>query len=203
MTAENKSMETKIHIRSAVAADIPVLRGLIDASVRELQAQDYTPAQMEGALQTVFGVDSQLIADGTYFVAEAKSDGGAELADTKMAGAEPVIAGCGGWSKRKTLYGSDHWTGREDALLDPVHDAAKIRAFFIHPAWARRGVGSMILEACEAAAKSAGFSRYEMGATLTGAKLFGVKGYVAVKRIEIPLVNGESLPVIHMEKRAL
>lgn len=196
-------METKIHIRSAVAADIPVLRGLIDASVRELQAQDYTPAQMEGALQTVFGVDSQLIADGTYFVAEAKSDGGAELADTKMAGAEPVIAGCGGWSKRKTLYGSDHWTGREDALLDPVHDAAKIRAFFIHPAWARRGVGSMILEACEAAAKSAGFSRYEMGATLTGAKLFGVKGYVAVKRIEIPLVNGESLPVIHMEKRAL
>jgi GNAT superfamily N-acetyltransferase len=196
-------MEMKIHIRPAVPADIPVLRGLIDASVRELQAQDYTPAQMEGALKTVFGVDSQLIADGTYFVAEAKPDGGAKLADTKMAGAEVMIAGCGGWSKRKTLYGSDHWTGREDALLDPVHDAAKIRAFFIHPAWARRGVGSMILEACEVAAKSAGFTRYEMGATLTGAKLFGVKGYVALKRIEIPLVNGESLPVIHMEKRAL
>lgn len=200
--AENKSMETKIHIRPAVTADIPVLRGLIDASVRELQAQDYTPGQIEGALKTVFGVDSQLVADGTYFVAEAEPDD-AELAEAKTAGAIPAIAGCGGWSKRKTLYGSDHWTGREDALLDPLQDAAKIRAFFIHPAWARRGVGSMILEACEVAARAAGFTRYEMGATLTGAKLFGVKGYVAVKHIEIPLVNGESLPVIHMEKRAV
>jgi GNAT superfamily N-acetyltransferase len=194
-------METKIHIRPAVAADIPVLRGLIDASVRELQAQDYTPAQIEGALKTVFGVDSQLIADGTYLVAEAMP-GAAELADAKIAGSAPVIAGCGGWSKRKTLYGGDKWTGREDSLLDPLHDAAKIRAFFIHPAWSRRGVGTLILEACEAAAKSVGFTRYEMGATLTGAKLFGVKGYVPVRRIEIPLVNGESLPVIHMEKRA-
>jgi GNAT superfamily N-acetyltransferase len=194
-------METKIHIRPAVAADIPVLRGLIDASVRELQAQDYTPAQIEGALKTVFGVDSQLIADGTYLVAEAMP-GAAELADAKIAGSAPVIAGCGGWSKRKTLYGGDKWTGREDSLLDPLHDAAKIRAFLIHPAWSRRGVGTLILEACEAAAKSVGFTRYEMGATLTGAKLFGVKGYVPVRRIEIPLVNGESLPVIHMEKRA-
>jgi GNAT superfamily N-acetyltransferase len=100
------------------------------------------------------------------------------------------------------LYGSDQWTGRKDELLDPRRDAAKIRAFFIHPDWARRGIGSMILEACEAAAKAAGFTRYEMGATLTGAKLFGVKGYVAVKPIEIPLVNGERLPVIHMEKQA-
>jgi GNAT superfamily N-acetyltransferase len=193
MIAENKSMDTKIHIRPALPADVPVLQQLIDASVRELQAQDYTPAQMEGALKTVFGVDSQLIADGTYLVAEALLTGDARA----------VIAGCGGWSKRKTLYGGDKWSGREDSLLDPLHDAAKIRAFFIHPAWARRGVGTLILEACEAAAKSAGFTRYEMGATLTGAKLFGVKGYVAVRRIEIPLVNGESLPVIHMEKRAV
>jgi GNAT superfamily N-acetyltransferase len=191
MIAENKSMDAKIHIRPAVPADVPVLQQLIDASVRELQAQDYTPAQMEGALKTVFGVDSQLIADGTYLVAEALAAGDACA----------VIAGCGGWSKRKTLYGGDKWTGREDSLLDPLNDAAKIRAFFIHPAWARRGVGTLILEACEAAAKSAGFTRYEMGATLTGAKLFGVKGYVAVRRIEIPLVNGESLPVIQMEKR--
>jgi GNAT superfamily N-acetyltransferase len=186
-------MDTKIHIRPAVPADVPVLQKLIDASVRELQAQDYTPAQMEGALNTVFGVDSQLIADGTYLVAEALPAGDAGA----------VIAGCGGWSKRKTLYGGDRWTGREDSLLDPLHDAAKIRAFFIHPAWARRGVGTLILQACEVAAKSAGFTRYEMGATLTGVKLFGVKGYVAVRRIEIPLVNGESLPVIHMEKRVL
>ena len=190
-----------IHIRLATSVDIPVLRTLIDASGRGLQAQDYSPAQIEGALKTVFGVDSQLIADGTYFVAEA-DPGTLQRAEQKNVHAEPVIAGCGGWSKRKTLYGSDHWTGREDALLDPRHDAAKIRAFFIHPAWARRGIGSMILEACEAAARAAGFTRYEMGATLTGAKLFGTRGYVAVRPIAIPLLNGETLPVIHMEKQA-
>ena len=179
-------MQSNIHLRLAVPDDVPILRELIDKSVRGLQTQDYTPAQIEGALKTVFGVDSQLIADGTYIVAEAES----------------MLVGCGGWSKRKTLYGSDHWTGREDAPLDPHCDAAKIRAFFIHPDWARRGVGSMILQACEDAARAAGFTRYEMGATLTGAKLFGVKGYVAVKPISIPLVNGEMLPVIHMEKQA-
>jgi GNAT superfamily N-acetyltransferase len=194
-------MERKIQLRLAVPADIPVLRELIDASVRGLQPQDYSGAQIEGALKTVFGVDSQLIADGTYIVAEAPLDG-VERADEKDSKTKAVIAGCGGWSKRKTLYGSDQWTGREDELLDPRRDAAKIRAFFIHPDWARRGIGSMILEACEAAAKAAGFTRYEMGATLTGAKLFGVKGYVAVRPIEIPLVNGERLPVIHMEKQA-
>src|SRR5215472_4875839 len=111
------------------------------------------------------------------------------------------IVGCGGWSKRKTLYGSDHWTGREDLLLDPQRDAAKIRAFFIHPDWARQGVGSKILQACEDAARAAGFNRYEMGATLTGAKLFGAKGYLPVKPISVPLNNGETLPVIHMEKQ--
>jgi GNAT superfamily N-acetyltransferase len=194
-------MNGNVHLRLAVPADIPVLRELIDASVRGLQAKDYTPAQIEGALETVFGVDSQLIADGTYVVAEALP-GGTERANEGIAQSTPVIIGCGGWSKRKTLYGSDHWTDREDALLDPLHDAAKIRAFFIHPGWARRGVGSLILQACEDAARSAGFTRYEMGATLTGAKLFGVKGYVAVRPISIPLVNGESLPVIHMEKQA-
>src|SRR6266700_2642015 len=124
-------MQANIALRLAVPEDVPILRELIDASVRGLQMQDYTPAQIEGALKTVFGVDSQLIADGTYIVAESGSK----------------IVGCGGWSKRKTLYGSDHWTGREDALLDPHCDAAKIRAFFIHPDWARRGVGSMILQA--------------------------------------------------------
>ena len=190
-----------IHLRLAVPEDIPVLSELIEASVRGLQAQDYTQAQIEGALKTVFGMDSQLIADGTYIVAEAEADSG-DRVGTANAPSGLMIVGCGGWSKRKTLYGSDHWTGREDALLDPLRDAAKIRAFFIHPDWARRGVGSMILKACEDAAKSAGFTRYEMGATLTGAKLFGAKGYLAVKPISIPLANGESLPVIHMEKQA-
>jgi len=196
----------KIRIRKAVAADVPVLRGLIEASVRELQAEDYTSAQMEGALETVFGVDSQLVEDGTYFVAEVKvrpapADGN-QAAGLGKQQAEWVIGGCGGWSKRKTLYGGDRWTGREDTLLDPQRDAAKIRAFFIHPTWARRGIGSRILEACEIAASAAGFTRYEMGATLTGAKLFGVKGYVAVEKIEVPLKNGQSMPVIRMAKGA-
>jgi GNAT superfamily N-acetyltransferase len=183
--------KTQIRLRLAMPEDVPVLRKLIEASVRRLQPEDYTPAQIEGALETVFGVDSQLIADGTYLVAEA--------ADQKSSW---TIVGCGGWSKRKTLYGSDHWGGREDALLDPQHDAAKIRAFFIHPDWARQGVGSRILQACEDAARDGGFRRYEMGATLTGAKLFGARGYRPVKPIAIPLNNGETLPVIHMEKHA-
>ena len=193
--------QANIHLRLAVPEDVPILRELIEVSVRGLQAQDYSQAQIEGALQTVFGVDSQLIADGTYIVAEAERNAIAR-AEAAPEPSELIIVGCGGWSKRKTLYGSDHWTGREDALLDPLCDAAKIRAFFIHPDWARRGVGSMILKACEDAARSAGFARYEMGATLTGAKLFAVKGYAVVKPISIPLVNGETLPVIHMEKQA-
>jgi len=223
-----------ICIRVATAEDLPVLRELIEASVRGLQAEDYTMAQREAALRAVFGVDSQLIADGTYLVAEdcgaadaaalglprtagcgaadtvalglsgtqTLHPSGQALRDSGQAGVSvlPRIAGCGGWSKRKTLYGGDHWTQREDSLLDPEKDAAKIRAFFVHPAWARRGVGTLLLEACETAAREAGFRRYEMGATLTGAKLFGVKGYVAVKRIAVPLDRGESLTVIHMEK---
>ena len=115
--------------------------------------------------------------------------------------AAPIIVGCGGWSKRKTLYGGDQWTGREAALLDPQHDAAKIRAFFIHPSWARRGIGTMILEACENAAVAAGFTRFEMGATLTGVLLYQARGYVALENLEVPLANGESLPIVRMEKR--
>ena len=172
-------------LRQAVAADIPALRALIEASVRGLQAADYTPAQIEGALQTVYGVDSQLIADGTYFVVEA----------------EAVIVGCGGWSKHKTLFGGDRWTGREDSLLNPEQDAAKIRAFFVHPDWVRRGIGSMVLEACEKAASAAGFTRFEMGATLTGVPLYRARGYVALENLTAPLRNGESLAIVRMEKR--
>jgi GNAT superfamily N-acetyltransferase len=181
----------KIRIRQAVTADVPILRDLIDASVRGLQTRDYTPSQIESALATVYGVDTQLIADGTYLVAEAEA--GADTA--------PLIVGCGGWSKRKTLYGGDQWTGREAALLDPQRDAAKIRAFFIHPSWARRGIGSMILEACENAAVAAGFTRFEMGATLTGVPLYQARGYVALENLEVPLANGESLPIVRMEKQ--
>jgi GNAT superfamily N-acetyltransferase len=189
-------MQARVHIRQAVAADIPVLRELIEASVRGLQAQDYTPTQLESALKTVYGVDSQLIADGTYFAAEAE----AGEVEPKNAKCGRVIVGCGGWSKRKTLYGGDRWTGREDELLDPLRDAAKIRAFFVHPEWARRGIGSMILETCEAAARAAGFTRFEMGATLTGVPMYRARGYVELEHLEVPLENGETLPIVRMAK---
>ncbi|MGC2694463.1 MAG: GNAT family N-acetyltransferase [Candidatus Angelobacter sp.] len=185
-------MPVRIQIRPAVEADIPVLRKLIDTSVRRLQADDYTAAQIDAALRTVFGVDSQLISDGTYLVAEARTESEESL----------VIAGCGGWSKRKTLYGGDRWQHRQDDLLDPQRDAAKIRAFFIHPNWARRGIGTLILDACENAASAAGFTRFEMGATLTGVKLFQQRGYVAREALEIPLDNGITLPIVHMLKQA-
>jgi GNAT superfamily N-acetyltransferase len=181
-----------IRLRLAEAADIPVLRTLIEASVRGLQAADYTPEQLEAALKTVYGVDTQLIADGTYFAAEADSPA---VGDTRR-----LVVGCGGWSKRKTLYGGDQWKGREDALLDPKKDAAKIRAFFVHPAWARRGIGGMILEACEQAAIAAGFRHLEMGATLTGVPFYKIKGYVEMEATEVPMGKGLSLPIVRMGK---
>ena len=185
----------KIQIRQAALADVPVLRNLIDASVRGLQTGDYTPSQIDSGLAIVYGVDTQLIRDGSYFVAEAGSDD----SDAILA---PSIVGCGGWSKRKTLYGGDQWTGREAALLDPRQDAAKIRAFFVHPTWVRRGIGSMILEACENAALAEGFTRFEMGATLTGVPFYQARGYVCLENLEVPLANGESLPIVRMEKRS-
>jgi len=185
----------KIQIRQAALADVPVLRNLIDASVRGLQTGDYTPSQIDSGLAIVYGVDTQLIRDGSYFVAEAGSDD----SDAILA---PSIVGCGGWSKRKTLYGGDQWTSREAALLDPRQDAAKIRAFFVHPTWARRGIGSMILEACENAALAEGFTRFEMGATLTGVPFYQARGYVCLENLEVPLANGESLPIVRMEKRS-
>jgi GNAT superfamily N-acetyltransferase len=179
-----------IRIRKAVPADVPRLREIIEASVRGLQAEDYSPAQLEGALASVYGVDSQLIADGTYLVAEffAAEEGKGQ------------IVACGGWSKRKTLYGGDQYAAREDSLLDPSHDAAKIRAFFVHPDWARRGIGTLILEACENAAIAAGFTRLEMGATLSGVAFYKAKGYVEIENQQVPLGNGEALPIIRMAK---
>ncbi|MGA7291064.1 MAG: GNAT family N-acetyltransferase [Terriglobales bacterium] len=184
----------KTHVRLARSPDVPLLRELIEASVRGLQAGDYSAAQLENALTTVYGVDTQLISDGTYFVAYAAGDVSEKDAPS------PTLVGCGGWSKRKTLYGGDQFAGREDSLLDPAMDAAKIRAFFVHPAWARRGIGGMILEACEEAARAAGFRRLEMGATLTGVPFYRAKGYVEMERTEVPLKNGLILPIVRMGK---
>jgi GNAT superfamily N-acetyltransferase len=186
-------MAPSFAIRPAVSADIPVLRDLIDASVRKLQSGDYSPAQIDAALRTVFGVDSQLIADGTYLLVEAIS------ADSNK---KAVIVACGGWSKRKKLYGGDRWRDRQDDMLDPKTDAAKIRAFFIHPDWARQGIGTLLLDACESAARAASFTRFEMGATLTGVKLFQERGYVAVERLAIPLEGDITMPIIHMVKKS-
>jgi N-acetylglutamate synthase-like GNAT family acetyltransferase len=176
-----------LSLREARLSDVAALHELIEISVRRLQSGDYTQEQIAGALGTVFGVDTQLIADRTYYVVEAPSAG---------------LVGCGGWSKRRTLFGSDQAKVRENTLLDPEVDAARIRAFFIHPDWARKGIGTGILDACEAAARAAGFRSFEMGATLTGAKLYRVKGYTAVEQIEVPLPNGASLPIIRMSKVA-
>src|SRR5579863_3265396 len=148
-------------IRKAEVSDIPSLEELIPLSVRALQAGDYPEAAIEGALGTVFGVDRRLVLDGTYFVAEVDSG----------------IVGCGGWSRRKTLFGSDHAPNKDDARLDPAVDAARIRAFFVHPHWARRGIGSRLMRACEEAAVAEGFSKLELAATLTGEPLYRAHGF--------------------------
>jgi len=166
--------------------DVSGIRGLIEASVRSLQAGDYSAAQIEGALATVFTVDSRLIADGTYFVAFAE---GGEL------------AGCGGWSFRKTLYGGDHQIEKVvPERLDPASDAAKVRAIFVHPKFARMGLGSLILATAEGAAVAQGFSRFEMGSTLTGVTLYTLKGYREMSRVMVPVGCGEEIEVVRMVK---
>jgi GNAT superfamily N-acetyltransferase len=185
-------MGAAFHLRLATDEDVPALHALIEASVRGLQREDYTPAQIEGALGIVLGLDSQLIRDRTYFIAEISDQ------NTRAR----IAAGCGGWSKRKTLFGADAGPGREPDLLDPTTDAAKVRAIFVHPDFARQGLGSLILATVENAARAAGFRRFEMGSTLTGVPLYRLKGYVEIERIAVPLKNGEVLPVVKMVKSA-
>ena len=148
-------------VRLARPDDLPALRELIPASVRALSQGYYTPAQIEGAIRHVFGTDTQLIADGTYYVAEA----------------EGTVVGCGGWSRRRTLYGGDQMKAEADPLLDPATEAARIRAFFVHPDWARRGIASQIIDACVEAARDAGFQRLELMATLPGEPLYRAFGF--------------------------
>jgi GNAT superfamily N-acetyltransferase len=173
-------------LRTATAADLDAIRKLIAASVHGLQ-HEYSEGQREQALASVFTPDTQLIADGSYFI---------------LAVADGTLAACGGWSWRKTLYGGDHHhPSRDAARLDPAIDAAKIRAFFVHPQWARRGLGTRLLAACERAAWDAGFRRCEMGATLSGVPLYERHGYRRVADILVDLPGGERLPVVRMEKR--
>ena len=188
MVCDDLVTKMTFSVRRATIDDIPRLGKVIEASVRGLQAEDYSAAQIDGALRSVYGVDSQLIVDGTYFVAEQTSGKGS------------LIVGCGGWSKRRTLYGGDQYAGREDSLLDPTREGAKIRGFFVHPKWARRGIGGLILQVCEDAARTAGFTRLELGATLSGIAFYLAKGYVKVENEAVPLGNGETLPIVKMAK---
>ena len=145
-------------------ADIPQLEALIARSARGLSTEDYRPSQVEGALRGAFGVDTQLLTDGTYFAAE--EDG--------------RLVGCGGWSFRSTLFGGDARAGRDSSTLDPRTQAAKIRAFFVDPGEARRGIGTLLLEHCENEARARGFPHVELMATLPGVKLYAARGYVGV-----------------------
>jgi GNAT superfamily N-acetyltransferase len=180
-------------LRVATAADLGAIRELIAASVRGLQ-HEYSEGQREQALASVFTPDTQLIADGTYFVIEPAEGSILESPDG-------TLAACGGWSWRRTLYGGDHHhASRNAARLDAATDAAKIRAFFVHPQCARRGLGTRLLTACEQAAWDAGFRRAEMGATLSGVPLYERHGYRRVADILVDLPGGERLPVVRMEK---
>jgi GNAT superfamily N-acetyltransferase len=180
-------------LRTATVADLDAIRELIAASVRGLQ-HEYSEGQREQALASVFTPDTQLIADGSYFILEIAEDSVAEASDRSL-------VACGGWSWRKTLYGGDHHHASRNAeRLDPAIDAAKIRAFFVHPQWTRRGLGTRLLASCERAAWDAGFRRCEMGATLSGVPLYERHGYRRVGDIMVDLPGGERLPVVRMEK---
>lgn len=171
-------------LRLAREEDAPELEALIPLSVRGLQSPYYSTAQMDAALGPVFGVDRQLIRDGTYFVAEQ----------------EGQIVGCGGWSQRRSLYGGDGGREGEDSRLDPQQDAARVRAFFVHPAWARRGIGRSIMIECERAMTQAGFSRVEIVATLAGEPLYASFGYSVSQRYAIAMAGELNLPVVRMTK---
>jgi len=170
--------------RLAVQADIPAIRALMARSIGQLQHDFLTPAEI-AASRAVMGLDTQLIEDGTYFLVEQ----------------DERLAGCGGWSARATLYGGDHSTAlRDPKPLDPARDAARVRAMFTDPHFARRGIGRMILALCEEAARKAGFARAEMMATLAGEPLYRACGYVEIERISAAPVDGVAVPLVRMGK---
>ena len=174
----------EFNIRHATLADIAAIEALIEVSVRTLQAGDYDQDQIERSLRLVFGVDGRLIADGTYHVVEHSAG----------------LAACGGWSFRRTLFGADAIHTRDDAELEPGREPAKIRAFFVAPAFARQGLGTRLLAVCEAGAAARGFTALELGATLTGEPLYARHGYKVAERLHTPLTDGFSLPIVRMVK---
>lgn len=174
----------QITTRLANFEDVPVLQELIALSARGLSIGYYTQAETEGAIKYIFGVDSQLIEDGTYYVGESTG----------------MIVACGGWSHRNTLFGGDQHKDRTDPLLNPATDAARIRAFFVHPDWARKGIGRILINICETAAHQYGFTKIEIGSTLPGVPLYEAMGYHAAKKIKVALPDGGVFMVVNMNK---
>jgi GNAT superfamily N-acetyltransferase len=178
-------MKAPLHIRPATLNDRPVLEALIARSIRQLGIGDYTSEQIEAALKGAFGVDTQLIHDGTYYACET---------------AEGIVA-CGGWSRRRTLFGGDAHAQRDASELDPAVDSARIRAFFVDPAAARQGIGTRLLERCETDAARHGFRSFELMATLPGVRLYAARGYEGDEQVSYPLDATVSIEFVPMIKR--
>lgn len=171
-------------IRKANLDDREAIELLIAESARGLSLEDYSERQVEAAIRTVFGVDTDLIVDGTYFVADSSG----------------VLVGCGGWSKRRTLFGGDRFASRDSSELDPDVEAAKIRAFFVRPEYARKGIGRAILSLCEDEARANGFRSIELMSTLPGLKLYRACGYEDGERVEYETGEGMSIGLVPMRK---
>ncbi len=175
----------RIEIRLATLADTAAIQGLLEQSVRVLSSGYYTERQITSALRYIFGVDTQLIRDKTYFVAEA----------------EGMLVGAGGWSKRATLFGGDQLKAESpDPRLNPERDSARVRAFYVHPDWSRRGIARGILSACEEAAAQNGFKRVELVSTLPGEPLYLSLGYARMEPVEMKMPDGESIAGFRMGK---
>ena len=174
-----------VEIRTATMADRPAITELIAESAHGLGKPDYDEDEIEAALQGIWGLDTQLVKDQTYFLAYADNE----------------LAACGGWSFRKTLFGSDAEGSRDAAPLDPARDSARIRAFFVRPKFARQGIGSLIMVRCEEEARQAGFQALSLGATVSGQRLYAAHGFVAGEAIDYDLGDGRSMQIVPMTKQ--
>jgi N-acetylglutamate synthase-like GNAT family acetyltransferase len=170
--------------RNATMDDLPELRRLMNASIRKYIGAILDSSQVEASFE-IMGVDTSLIEDMTYFVIERSH----------------VIVGCGGWSRRATLYGGDHTRGRDARLLDPLTEPARVRAMYIHPEFGRQGIGSFLLTLCEAAARKEGFSNLELMSTVSGEALYLNRGYRIVERVQVSTSKGIEIPLIRMAKQ--
>ena len=179
---------TELTHRLARPADVPAIRELMRLAIAENMKAYLSPEELVAAQETM-GVDNSLIEDGTYYLIETKQND------------ETLLVGCGGWGKRKTLYGGDHTPGRDDSYGDPARDAARIRAMYTHPAWVRRGVGSLLLDVGETAARAAGFRTIELGSTVPGEPFYLARGYQEIERTTHIGANGADSVVIKMFKR--